>query len=164
MDERLFLYKVNPNYIKFLHEIDSKISVKYNGRPFVGVVTMISRVKYVLPLTSQTTAERKAAGKNKRSSMLTTFIKDSTGSEIANVLHNNMFPVTDEVIAKLEIDSETDTYESNEIRFIRKNRDKIIAKAQKVYELRISKPNDFLRKTCCDFLRLENFYKNFNAE
>lgn len=61
----------------------------------------------------------------------------------------------------LEIDAEIDTYESNEIRFIRKNRDKIIKKAEKVYEERTTKHNAFLTKTCCDFKKLEEHYQNF---
>lgn len=59
MEQKLSLYKIDPDYLKYLHSIDSRISVKYNNRPFVGIVTMINGISYVLPLTSQTTEERK---------------------------------------------------------------------------------------------------------
>ena len=134
MNSELCLYKIDSNYLKFIHKIDYRISVKYNNRPFVGIITMINEINYVLPLTSQTTEERKNEGKNKRASDITTFVKDSTGMEIANILYNNMFPVVDGVYSVCEIDATTDTYESNEIRYIRKNADKIIHKAQKVYK------------------------------
>lgn len=59
MEKELYLCKVHSNYIKYLHSIDNRVSVKYNNRPYVGLITMINGIKYVLPLTSQTTTERK---------------------------------------------------------------------------------------------------------
>ena len=72
-----------------------------------------------------------------------------------------MFPVIDGVYTALNIDPKKDTYESNEIRYIRKNKDKIIKKAEKVYTLRTVNPNQFLLKSCCDFKKLEENYKSF---
>ena len=107
------------------------------------------------------TRQQKKEGKNKRAAIITTFVKDSADNEIANILHNNMFPVKEGVYSLLEIDAEVDTYESNEIRFIRKNKDRIIKKAQKVYEERTTKHNPFLLKSCCDFKELEAHYQSF---
>ena len=162
MDKNLFLCKIDPSYLKYLHKIDSRINVKYNNRPFVGVITMLNGIPYVLPLTSQTTEERKKEGKNKRSAKITTFVRDSAGNEIANILHNNMFPVVEGVYSLMEINAELDTYESNEIRFIRKNKEAIINKAQKVHTERTTKSNFFMNKTCCDFEKLENDYLGFS--
>ena len=163
MEQDLCLFKIDPSYLKYMHSIDSRISVKYNNRPFVGIITMINGVHYVLPLTSQTTQDRKKAGKNKRAAIITTFVKDSADNEIANILHNNMFPVKEGVYSALEIDAKVNTYESNEIRFIRKNRDNIIKKAQRVYTDRTTKHNNFLFRTCCDFEKLEENYQNFSC-
>jgi len=160
----LFLYKVDPEYLRFLHSVEYKVSVKYNNRPFVGVVTMINGINYLIPLTSQTTSEREKEGKKKRSSIVTTFIRNSVGEEIANLLHNNMIPVKDGVYIKLDIDTRLDTYELNEIRFIRKNQDKIIEKAQKVYNKRIRNTDQFLKRICCDFKKLEEHYLDFCAK
>ncbi len=66
MELNLCLYKIDADYLKYLHNIDYRISVKYNNRPFVRIVTMLNGIKYVLPLTSQTTQERRKEGKNKR--------------------------------------------------------------------------------------------------
>lgn len=161
MEQNLRLYKIDPAYLKYMHSIDSRISVKYNNRPFVGIVTMINGISYVLPLTSQTTQERKKVGKGKRSAVITTFVKDDKEVEIANILHNNMFPVKEGVYTELSIDATVDTYESNEIRFIRKNKEKVIQKAQKVYDERTTKHNPFIVKTCCDFKKLEANYQKF---
>ena len=163
MDNELFLCEVDANYLRFLHSIDNRVSVKFNNRPYVGVVTIINDVKYVVPLTSQTTQKREAEGRSKRSAKITTFVRDSDGEEIADILHNNMIPVTDKNYKLMEIDAESDTYEANEIRFIRKNKDRIIAKAVKVHNDRILKHDAFLRRTCCDFEKLEQVYQSFNA-
>ena len=162
MEQNLSLCKIDPAYLKYLHRIDNRISVKYNNRPFVGVITMLNGIPYVLPLTSQTTEERKKEGKSKRSAKITTFVRDSAGNEIANILHNNMFPVKDGVYSIMEINAETDTYESKEFRFIRKNKEAIINRAQKVHSERTTKNNAFMNKTCCDFKKLENNYLNFS--
>ena len=162
MEQNLSLCKIDPAYLKYLHGIDNRVSVKYNNRPFVGVITMLNGIPYVLPLTSQTTEERKKDGKNKRSAKITTFVRDSAGNEIANILHNNMFPVKEGVYSIMEINAESDTYESNEIRFIRKNKEAIINRAQKVHTERTTKNNSFMNRTCCDFKKLEQDYLGFS--
>lgn len=156
----LYLYQVNPNYLRFLHSLEKKVSVKYNNRPFVGIVTMINEINYLIPLTSQTTAKRENEGKKKRSAVVTTFVRDSNGDEIANLLHNNMIPVKDGVCTKLKINAD-DTYQLNEIRFIRKNRDKIINKARVVHDKRIQDKDKFVKLVCCDFKLLEEHYQEF---
>lgn len=161
MEKELYLCKIDKEYIKYLHGIDYRVSVKYNNRPYVGVITMIDNIKYVIPLTSQTTQEREKEGKKKRSAKITTFVRDSAGNEIANLLHNNMIPVKEGYYTLMEVDAEKDTYEANEIRFIRKNKDRIIQKAKKVHNDRMTKHDKFLYKTCCDFGELEEKYESF---
>ena len=161
MERILNLCKIEPAYLRFMHSLDYRVSVKYNNRPFVGVVIVVEGLNYVLPLTSQTTQKRKEAGKKKRSAILTTFVKTSAGEEIANILHNNMFPVKDGVYTLLAIDPTRDTYESNEIRFIRKNAEKIIAKTIKLREKRLLANDAFLTRNCCDFKKLEEHYQEF---
>ena len=158
----LHLYEVDADYLKYLHDnVDKRVSVKYNNRPFVGAIVTVSGITYLLPLTSKTTAERAKEGKKKRSARVTTFVRDTSGEEIANILHNNMIPVVEGCYTKKEIDANLDTYESNEIRFIRKNKDKIINKAQKVHDARVTGKDSFLRRICCDFEKLESEYTKF---
>jgi len=163
MEKELSLCIVDANYLKYLHKVDYRVSVKYNNRPYVGVILMINGIEYVIPLTSQTTAEREKEGKKKRASVITTFIRDTSGNEIADLLHNNMIPVKVGLYSSMEIDSQKDTYEANEIRYIRKHKDQIIHKAQKVHDDRILKHNAFLYKTCCDFVKLEEACTNYQA-
>ncbi len=162
MNNNLHLYVVDPEYLKFLHKLDYRVTIKFKNRPYVGVITMINDIKYVLPLTSRTTKLRQQSGKKKRPAKTTTFVRDSSGEEIANILHNNMIPVTDNVIKKIDIDPLEDTFESNEIRFIRKHSDRIIAKTNKVYNKRIEKKDPYLKKICCNFKKLEKNYSSFS--
>lgn len=134
--ERPVLYYVDKDYLKYLHKEDYRVSVKFNNRPFVGIVTLVENKKYVIPLTSQTTEERKREGKNKRSALITSYITETSGKEISNLLYNNMIPVNEQIITALEIDSEIDTYESNEIRYLRKNWETIEKKAINVFNQR----------------------------
>lgn len=158
----LFLYEIDPDYLRFLHGLDYRVSVKYNNRPFVGIIVMINGTPYVLPLTSQTTTEREKEGKKKRAAKVTTFVRDTSGEEIANILHNNMIPVADGTYTMKDINADVDTYESNEIRYIRKHKERIIAKAQKVHDKRIENKDWFLRRICCNFELLESRYTEYN--
>ena len=161
MEKELFLCEVDAKYLKFLHSVDNRVSVKFNNRPYVGVITIINNINYVIPLTSQTTQKREEEGRSKRSARITTFVRDSSGQEIANILHNNMIPVMEKNYKLINIDATSNTYEANEVRFIRKNKERIIAKAIKVHNDRILKHDAFLKKTCCDFEKLEQFYQNY---
>ncbi len=77
------LCEVQRDYIKYMHDVDWRVSVKYNNRKFVGLAVRINGRFYVIPLTSQTTKERVARGKKKRSAAITTFIK--VGGEEINL-------------------------------------------------------------------------------
>ncbi len=156
--ESPILYYVDKEYLKYLHKEDYRVSVKFNNRPFAGIVTTIRNKKYMIPLTSQTTEERKKEGKNKRSALITTFVTETSGKEISNLLYNNMIPVTEDIITALVIDPEIDTYESNEIRYLRKNWESIEKKASNVYDQRYDTKSsnfNFLKRTCCDYKKLE---------
>lgn len=75
-----------------------------------------------------------------------------------------MIPVTEELITALSINPEIDTYESNEIRYLRKHWDIIEEKAKKVFEQRYMKEShnySFLLKTCCDFKKLESALETY---
>lgn len=149
--------KVDIAYLKYMNKCDYRVSKKYNGRDFVGLVNEINGYNYVIPLTSQITEKRIAEGKKKRSALITTFIDDGR-VEIANLLYNNMFPAPIEVLTRVNIDSEEDTYKENENRYIRKNWTDILAKARNIYAERYdnkSRNYMFLFKQCCDFKKLE---------
>lgn len=51
MNSKLSPYKIDADYLKYMHKIDYRISVKYNNRPFVGIITMINEINYVANLS-----------------------------------------------------------------------------------------------------------------
>ena len=65
-NESPILYYVDREYLKYLHKEDYRVSVKFNNRPFAGIVTLVGDRKYIIPLTSQTTEERKIINLNFR--------------------------------------------------------------------------------------------------
>ena len=86
---------VDSSYLAYLHGFDNRVSLK-KDRPYVGLAVRINDKIFVIPLTSQTTQERKKRGLKKRNSLTTTFVKAS-GVEISDLLHNNMIPVPKEL-------------------------------------------------------------------
>ena len=147
---------VDSAYLSYLHEFDSRVSLK-KDRPYVGLAVRINDKVYVIPLTSQTTQERKKKGLKKRNSLTTTFVKAS-GVEISDLLHNNMIPVPKKLAQRIEIDPIKDTYLTNEYRYIRKHWVDITNKSMMIYLERYNEKSrnyNFLQSICCDFKILE---------
>ncbi len=165
MEEKPILYHVDHDYLKYLHNQDYRVSVKYNGRPFAGIITRIQNQMYVVPLTSETTEKRIADGKRRRNPFFTGFVKDTKGIEIANLLFNNMIPVTDKVIQKIDFAIiENAVYEMMEVRYIRKNWEIIQNRAEEVYNSRynqLSPMYNFSNRLCCDYKSLESLAQNY---
>ena len=147
---------VDKTYLSYLYGFDRRVSLK-KDRPYVGLSVRINEKFFVIPLTSQTTQERKKKGLKKRNSLTTTFIKAS-GIEISDLLHNNMIPVPKNLAQRVEIDPLKDTYLMNEYRYIRKHWVEITNKALMIYLERYndkSRNYAFLQSICCDFKMLE---------
>ena len=152
-----FLCTVHSDYLDYMHNTDCHVSLKY-GRPYLGLAIRLNDHFYVVPLTSRTTYTREGRGKNKRSPLTTTFIKRGE-KEIANLLHNNMFPVPENEIERVFIDPQKDIRLANEQRQIRKQWVEINMKSANVYRDRYdtqSRNYHFLVKICCDFKKLED--------
>lgn len=150
------LVQIDAAYLAYLHSFEPKVSLK-KDRPFVGLAVRINGKLFVIPLTSQTTQERKKKGLKKRNSLTTTFIKAS-GIEISDLLHNNMIPVPEKLVTKIIIDPIKDTYLMNEYRFIRKHWVEINSKSMMIYIERNNaeaRNYEFLKSICCDFKMLE---------
>lgn len=150
------IVSVDSNYLSYIHGFDSRVRLK-KDRPYVGLAVRINDKLYVVPMSSQTTQERKKRGLKKRNSLTTTFVKAS-GIEIADLLHNNMIPVPRECAKRIEIDPVKDTYLMNEYRYIRKHWVDITNKSLSIYLERYdekSRNHSFLQSICCDFKMLE---------
>lgn len=158
--------RVNPDYASYLHQIDYRVSTKWQARAYIGLAVYFNGRMYVVPLSSQTTLRRAKRGLYRRNSQVTTFIYHRN-TEIANLLHNNMIPVPESEIIKIEIDPAKDVYLSKEQRYVRRHWVEINNKSIEVYQRRYDPldPNyAFLEKTCCDFRALEAAYDEWVKE
>ena len=154
---RLKLYKVNAEFLDIIREIDPKVSLLKERRPFLGILIKIETISYLAPLTSP-------KPKHKTMKNLEDFIKIDSGNYGAINL-NNMIPILEEKFEEININEEEDnTYKillQNQLTWCNKNKEIIINKAAK---LRSKKLSNTLRKELndrvCDFQKLEDFIKH----
>lgn len=145
--------KIEKSYINYMRKFDKRVPIK-SGRKYICLVVLINNIHYVVPLTSKGADDRELKGKNKRSPIVTTNLKN-----IADVLHNNMFPIPEMEIKDIkDISAYTDSYLNYEYRFIRKKWSQINIKSINTYRNRYDKNHKdykFLKLICCDFKKLE---------
>lgn len=167
---RLALYLIDMKYIRNLaHADDNVMSISpqtgKSTRPFVGVVVICDEKQYCIPLSSPKPKHNKMAND-------VDFMKLLDGDRIIGVLNfNNMIPVNDSVISRIDIRPDAHDIPSTahykrlmakQLTFCQKNRDVIIKKANKLYQLITSgMANHLLIKRCCDFSSLESVLKRY---
>ncbi len=172
--EKLNLYYIDLKYIRNLSNADDNVmSISpqrgKENRPFVGVIVLINRAEYCIPLTSP-----KDKFRNKKSQI--DFIKifdesrrdENNQFKLIGVLNiNNMIPVSEEVITKVDLTiHKNDSPEvkrskelmQKQLAWCRDHVDVIISRAQKVYDLVVKTPNKNrnLTKRSSRFKALEN--------
>ncbi len=161
-DTKVSICYVKSDYLKYIRKFDIRIPVKTN-RKFIGLVIFINGMQYVVPLTSKSTFERIDKGKKKRSPLVTTNLKN-----VADILHNNMFPVPMKELEKInDISFEKDSYLNYEYRLIRKKWATINLKSMNIYRNRYDEQNRdyyFLKRICCDFKKLEEECKGWTYD
>ena len=150
-------YTVADDYIRHLKKTDTNVPDNYSeNRAYIGIVLQINGVQYLAPLTSY------KAKQDKLKSGLPTIFKLHEDGNVDNKLGmiqlNNMIPVIDDVISELDVDSQAEPYKSmlqRQIKFIKKNSDKITGRAQKLYKLVVENKHDHFSKISCKFGDLE---------
>jgi|GEM_PF-6803166 len=145
-DDNIALYYVKEEYIKWLQEADSRVSKKGN-RPFVGILVGKDNINYLIPLTTQIKSRIKR---------LCVDVKNTNGNAISQLLLNNMIPVDDECIDKIDIqNSKHKDFLNAQLQYLRKTNtlDEIKKKATFVFDN--FKTASFLSEVCCDFFALE---------
>ena len=153
-------------YIRDLSRADDNVmsvspqSGKAN-RPFVGIIIICGNKRYCIPLTSP-----KAKHKNMKNNKDFSKILDKNGKLIGAINFNSMIPISEDVVRKIDIriqscDSPKDKAYKNllndQLDWCNKNKDSIISKANKLYQIVTETPDKMrdLTKRCCDFKRLE---------
>ena len=163
---RLHLYTLDVKYVRDLVNADNRVmSVSpqqhKENRPFVGIIIIMKQHNYCIPMTSPKPKHNKMKNDLDFSKIL-----DSNNCLIGALNFNNMIPVSNDVIQKLDIrPSSSDTLKereykellNNQLDWCNDNIDNIIKKANKLYRLITQNPEKSfnLTRRCCDFKKLE---------
>ncbi len=162
----LELVRLDSKYCDYLRQFDKKVPYNYGKkelRPFIGVLFEVNNSKYFAPLSSP---------KPKHKIMKTTldFLKISNG-DLGAINFNNMLPVTDKNIIKLNLDNECLTKaEEKYIKMLKKqifwlnrNDDKLYCRSKKLYDKYLNGTlNESVAKRCCNFKLLEEKCSEYN--
>ena len=171
--KKLDFYYIDLKYIRYLSRVDDNImsispQQQKQTRPFLGIIVLLNKQKYCIPLTSP---KKKFMDKKSQIDFIKIFDKSKKdergGYKLIGVLNiNNMIPVTDSVIRKIDLVineydlQETKVYKQlmqKQLRWCRENADIIYNRANKVYDLIINHPEQNRRLTArsSKFLQLE---------
>lgn len=154
----LKVYEVDNKYRNYLEKFESRISQKEN-RKFYGILIKKGEHEYCIPFTSKV---------KHRNSKLTINIKNK-GKIIAQLLLNNMIPVTDKNVKLVDVNKEKYVdYLKSEIIYLSNNKivNEIINKTENIFNVLENKKHIdyiFFKSICCDFSLLENNYKKYKA-
>lgn len=170
---RLSLYTVNMKYIRNLAHADDHIfsvspQAGKSTRPFLGIIIICNEKQYCVPLSSP-----KPKHYSMKNDVDFSKIIDESGKLIGVLNFNNMIPVRDDVIEKMDLkihprDSVSIRHYKSmaikQISFCRKNQDVIIRKANKLYRIITDgTASGLLKKRCCKFGELEKVLAKFNS-
>lgn len=149
------IYQVDINYIKYLHQYDSRVQynpdysdLKNQNRPYIGVLLNVNGNNYFAPLEHP-----RASHQTLKSNLHIYKIK---GGKYGVIGLNNMIPVPQ--TALLNFDINTNSNRNILIaQFIACKNDwtNIQNRANQIYNKRVTAPNKFEKKMFCDFKFLE---------
>ena len=169
--EQKFLnaYMVDLKYVRDLSKADSNVmsispQVGKGMRPFIGIVVIANDKQYCIPLTSPKD-KFKVKSREDFIKIPDPKLKDEKGApRTVGILNlNNMIPVSDEVISKVDFSKNLKLSESakqlliNELKWCRDNVSVISNRANKLYKKVTLTPEKdrSLTRRCCDFKKLE---------
>lgn len=170
--EKFYLYHIDMKYIRNLHKADDKVSsvspqIGKEKRAYVGIIVICNRQQYCIPLSHP---QRKHY--NMKSSI--DFDKIYNNDKLIAVLNYNlMIPVNSNQLIPIDfrlnkMDNQKEKYYKilckNELLWCRKNQEKIINKANVLYNKYLSGDYFSARERCVDFLKLENICKKYNLK
>jgi len=164
--DNLILVRLDTEYCDYLRQFDDKVPYNYNEkelRPFVGVLFEVYNCMYFAPLSSPKVKHLKLKTK-------LDFLKIDNG-KLGAINFNNMLPVTEKNIVKLDLDKEclTNSEEKyikllkEQIYWLNRNDEKIYGRSKKLYDKYVSgKLDSSITKRCCNFKLLEEKCIEYN--
>lgn len=162
----LILVRLDSKYCDYLRQYDKLVPYNFDKkklRPFIGVLFEVNNCKYFAPLTSP---------KEKHKKMNTTldFLKLDNG-KLGAIYFNNMLPVTNKNIIKLDLDKECLTKAEEkyikllkeQIYWLNRNDEKLYNRSKKLYDKYVNGTlNKNIAKRCCNFILLEEKCREYN--
>lgn len=156
------IVKIKEEFINFLRTIDNRVFYnKGQKRPYIGVLFSIGTQEYYAPLSSP-----KEKHKSLNGEQLDVILIQNAELGVINL--NNMIPTLKSEIINFDINKEPDRkYKAlliNQFLFINENEEKIIKKAELLYNLRVKKhlPKPIYYR-CCNFEKLEKSLKQYKS-
>ena len=162
----LILVRLDTKYCNYLRRFDKKVPYNYNEkelRPYVGVLLEVNNCMYFAPLSSPKPKHLKLKAK-------LDFLKIDNG-QLGAINFNNMLPVTEENIIKLDLDKMVSTKDEEmytkllkkQIFWLNRNKEKIYGRAQKLYYKYINGTLNYrIAKRYYDFKLLEEKCLEYN--
>lgn len=163
---RLNLYTLDMKYVRDLAKIDDRVmsvspQLGKQRRPFVGIVIVCDDKRYCIPLSSP-----KAKHYSMKNASDFSKIIDKNGKLIGVINFNNMIPVTESAVRRINLsankndDPSAARYKAllnDQLDWCNDNSELIVRKANRLYELVTEHPERSrnLVRRCCDFKRLE---------
>lgn len=163
-DNKFHLYYIKNNYIEYLRQYDERVYFNKNQkRPYVGTICIFQGQKYFIPMTSPKPKHLKM-----NPNLADIYMIDSGKLGILNI--NNMIPVDDDSIIRIDINQEEKAYSTllnKQIIAINKNKKQILLKISKFFVLyEKNKLYQNILERTCNFRLLEekcNEWKNKNT-
>lgn len=165
------LYSISDEYIQYLRQFfprvySNKEDNRIHTRKYLGTVIEIGEIKYYIPLSSPKDLHDYVVINGmktirKDSLIVIRVVSDSvTDPQLKATLQiGTMIPVPDDALELYDINAETDqNYKDlvlEEMIYIRKNENKILRAAKKLYKMRYAKNAIPIVTKCLDFLSLE---------
>ena len=170
--KKFYLYHIDMKYVRDLHKVDDKVSsvspqIGKEKRAYVGIVVLCNNQQYCIPLSHPQKKHH-----NMKPSI--DFEKIYNNDKLIAVLNYNlMIPVNSNQLIPIDFrknknDKEKDKYYkrlcNNELMWCRKNQEKIINKANVLYNKYLSDEYFSARGRCVDFTKLEKVCKKYNEK
>ncbi len=168
--KRLDLYHIDMKYIRNLHKADDKVSsvspqIGKEKRAYIGVVVLCNEQEYCIPLSHP-------QKKHYNMKLSIDFDKIYNNDKLIAVLNYNlMIPVSSNQLIPISLKiSKNDKEENkfyknlciNEVNWCRKNQEKIINKANVLYNKYLSDEYFAARERCVNFPKLEKECEKYN--
>lgn len=168
MENELVLVRLDADYCNYLRKFDDKVPYNYNEkelRPFIGVLFMVNGCKYFAPLSSPKIKHLKMRSK-------LDFLRIDSG-KLGAINFNNMLPVKDNNIIKIDLDCECLTFSEEkyqkllkeQIYWLNRNKEKLYGRSNKLYDSYVNGTLDKnIMVRCCNFKMLEEKCFEYNKD